>query len=214
MEVTFAADVYSFAVTVFRCLTGGLDLPADLSPETARKVGVPPVVLRGMSKDPSRRPKSCVEFFRPEVQASAKDVAEAKSADKKATAPSSHAARVAKAPPVGEVVLPVKVMDFYQCILAKCGMADVLQRMGPLVKDVKHCGKRIGWNVLDVDAFVDLVSEVSAASLGDLKSRAVNDKRNEIVAWVNNHGDREFNAATLAALHAIRDSIVDFSEEN
>ncbi len=220
VEVTFAADVYSFAVTVFRCLTGGLDLPSDLSPATARKVGVPPVVLCGLSRDPSLRPKKCVEFFEPKVSSAAKDMTAAKSADRKVTTELSHArfvlnAEAAKSHTSDDVFLPVKVMDAYRHILAKCGMADVVQRMDSLVKDVKRCGKRMGWRVLGVEAFIDLVSEVSAASLGDLKSRAVNDRRMEIVAWVDNHdGDGEFNAATLAALHAIRDSIVDFSEEN
>lgn len=213
-EVSSAADVYSFAVMIFRCLTGGLDLPADLSPETAREVGVPPVVLRGLSKDPSCRPKSCAEFFRHDDPTSDEDVAAAKSADRKAAAAASHAARGAETAAAGEVVLPVKVMDAYRCILARCGLADVLQSMGTLAKDTRRGGKRMGWSILDVDAFIDLVSEVSAVSLGDLKARGVEDRRAEIVAWFENHGDGKFDSATLAALDAIRDSIVDFSEED
>lgn len=206
VEVSFAADIYSFAVTLFRCLTGGLDFPDDLSSETAHRIGVPPVVLRGMSKDPSSRPKNCVEFFK----------AEAVSAGARVTdAPSAADDESLASLPDG-VVLPVKVMDAYRCLLGRCGKKDVLRRMKPLLDVEMKRNRRIGWRISDTAAFMEVISEITVGSLGGIdfmKRMGAEDRRVEILAYFGTHQKNEFDSATRTALHAIHRSIVDSSEE-
>lgn len=207
VEVSFAADVYSFSVTLFRCLTGGLDFPDDLSSETAHRIGVPPVVLRGMSKDPLSRPKNCAAFFKAEAVSASARVTDAPSVADDGESLSSL--------PNG-VVLPVKVMDAYRYLLGKCGKADVLSRMKPLLNVERKRNERIGWRISDTVAFVEVISEITVSSLGgidDMKHMGAEDRRGEILAYFGNHHQNEFDSATRTALHAIYRSIADTSEE-
>lgn len=207
VEISSEADVYSFAVTLFRCLTGGLDFPDDRSPETARRIGVPPVVLRGMSKDPLSRPKTCAEFFEAEAVSVAARVADAPSAADDGESLSSL--------PDG-VVLHVKVMDAYRCLLGKCGKGDILLRMKPLLNVERKRNERIGWRISDTAAFADAISEITVSSLGgkdSIKKKGAEDRREEILAYFENHHRNEFDSATRAALYAIYRSIADSSEE-
>ena len=63
IKISSSADVYSFAVMVYRCLTGVFPCRGDC--HVVSESPIMASVKRGLSKDPSLRPKRCMDLLMP-----------------------------------------------------------------------------------------------------------------------------------------------------
>jgi hypothetical protein len=113
------------------------------------------------------------------------------------------------------IMLPIKVVDDYKCMLGRCGMSDIVMKMNDLGEDVRVKGERTGWRITDATAFKKLVASVPLVSIDEMRAKRAADRHGEIVAWFRNHRiDREFDSGTRAILEMIHDSITNTSEED
>lgn len=223
-EVTVAADVFSFAVTIYQCLTDGR-CPFGSRSEVCNKALSPlpdtisfgRMVMQGLSKDPDRRPKKCVELFDPLPAVRhmpSKQCEYAKSRTFKS------------APPVkqqldGGMFLEYSVLRDYRSMLRNCGMDDAIKKMNNLVKYVKS---RDAWHVMRAEAFLDFIKGMPAFADVVQEKNMARASRHNLKCWFDNkfwpgttgpgnvrahYGNSEF-----AILNAIYDSITRSNLEN
>ncbi len=201
-EVTAAADIYSFAVMLFRCLTGKFPFAtdSDVSCKSCCYLGS---IKKGLSRRAVNRPQKCLDLFMPSEDDNVKiDDDDVKEDDNNVVL-------------TDNIILPVKVIDDYQCMLGRCGKSDIVRRMKTLGKDVKHKGERTGWLISNTSAFIELIASVPVISVDEMRTKRAADRHGEIIAWFKNHRiDKEFDSATRAILQRIHDSITNTSEED
>lgn len=210
-EVTSAADIYSFAVTAFRCLTGEFPQyyskkPDEAEPELLQSIRA------GLCGDPKRRPRKCVDLLlpvprpntgpspsRPEMPPPAPD-----------TMPPQQQSAVPEPPqpvPAKDVVLPTDVIDKFRFMLGRCGLTDDAKRISGCGEDVLRDGEfgdRVGWRVRDVAMFRGCVESVPRPSVSEIKDKGAEHFRIGIRDWFRNHAvDKEFDAATAETLQTI-----------
>lgn len=193
--ITAAADIYSFAVTLFRCLTGRFPVPEDFS-GLSESDNLLRRVKEGLSSDPSLRPDKCSYFFQKDGEAGAKVVGN---------------------PIVSTsgVVLPNEVMMAYECLFARCGKKHIVEKMGSVGKYVKRNGEYVGWKILDTAAFMELMSSIPCISLDEMKENKAADRHLEIISWFGNPENvKKLDSATKIMLQKLLESITQNSEED
>lgn len=210
-KVTAAADIYSFAVVLFRCLTGKLPSEYDSRDAASEFYDGPydlAFVKRGQEKNPSKRPKSCLDLFKLKDDKKS-DRGRTRSRGKGKPIPPDSAD--SKSP----IVLPVTVMDNYLRILSCCGEQDIFVQIRNLGKDVRQKSVRVGWQISDITKFGELLGSVSAISSDALRKAGVLDRHKEIRMWFkNNCIEEEFDSVTADLLRKIHESIMRNSEED
>lgn len=201
-EVTAAADIYSFSVMLFRCLTGKFPFATDS--DGACKSCYIGSVKKGLSRRAVNRPQKCLDLFRPSRDDNSIIIDhEDEKGDGSSVVLSDN------------IILPIKVIDDYQCLLGRCGKSDIVRKMKTLGKDVKHKGERTGWRISNTSAFIELIASVPVIAVDEMRTNRAADRHGEIMAWFRNHRiDKEFDSATKAILERIHDSITNTSEED
>lgn len=201
-EVTAAADIYSFAVMLFRCLTG--KFPFSTDSDGACKSCYIGSVKKGLSSSAVDRPQKCLDLFMPSKEANSIIIDDEDGKEDSSSVVLSD-----------NIILPIKVIDDYQCMLGRCGKSDIVRKMKTLGKDVKRKGERTGWRISNTSAFIELIASVPVISVDEMRTKRAADRHGEIIAWFRNHQiDKEFDSATKAILERIHDSITNTSEED
>lgn len=192
-EVTAAADVYSFAVMLFRCLTGKFPFTTDsgVSCKSCCYLGS---VMKGLSRRAANRPQRCLDLFVPSGDDVVIDGEDENEDDRSVVL-------------TDNIILPRTVWDDYHLFLRKCGIDECVNDMKPVVKGVYKDDDLVGWNVLDVDAFLDAVRLVPKISADTARKNGVEDRRVNLMAWFANKHSEKFDTTTSIVLQKIRESI-------
>lgn len=211
-KVTAAADIYSFAVVLFRCLTGKLPSEYD-SRDAASEFYDGPYdlasVKRGLEKNPSKRPKSCLDLFK------LKDDKKSDRGRTRSRGKGKPIPPVDRADSKSPIVLPVTVMDNYLRILSCCGKQDTFVQIRSLGKDVRQKRVRVGWQISDITKFGELIGSVPAISSDALRKAGVLDRLLEFHKWFKIHCiEEKFDSVTADLLRKIHESIMRNSEED
>ena len=220
VEVTAAADIFSFAVTLYQCLTDGA-CPFKSRTEVYTKTLAPlpntisfgRMVMRGLSKDPDCRPKRCVELFNP-PPAIRQPYEDVKPKLPKAIPP-------VKQPLDGEVFLEYSILRDYRSMLRNCGMDDAIKNMNNFVKYIRS---RDVWHVMRMEAFLKFIESMPAFADVVQEKNMARASRHNLKCWFDNQGwsdtTRLANIRThygdsgFTILNAIYDSITRSNLEN
>lgn len=209
-EVTSAADVFSFAVTAFRCLTGEypqyyVRKPDEAEPRLLQSIRA------GLCSDPGRRPRKCVDLLVPAPTPTPKPAPSPEPRPRPAPEPPQRPRKTTpeqpQSMPANGVVLPTDVIDKFRFLLGRCGLADDAKRISACGEDVWGNGEfsdRVGWRVRDVATFQGCVEAMPRPSVAEIKAKGAEHYRIGIRDWFRNHAVRnEFDAATAETLQTI-----------
>lgn len=224
VEVTASADIFSFAVTLYQCLTDG-KCPFESRTEVYTKTLTPlpntisfgRMVMQGLSKDPNCRPKTCVELFNtppvipPMPPKRYEDVKPEVSKPK----------LTVKRPLDSEAYLEYSVLRDYRSMLRNCGMDDAIKNMNSFVKYIRS---RDVWHVTRIDAFLKFIESMPSFADVVQEKNMARASRHNLKCWFDNKGwsdttrlasiKTHYGASEFTILNAIYDSITRSNLEN
>ena len=214
-EVTPKADVYSFAVTAYVCLTG--EFPPRWTPKSFN-TPLLRAISRGLADDPSKRPDKCVSLFEqtaaPQPPRKPDDVAERPS-------------KTGQRPPVpdprpeldGDVYLEYTILRDYRLMLGCCGMEAEIKTMNSVAKYMR---KRNAWHVPRVDSFLKFLRAMPDFTDVVREKNEARAPRHNLECWFGNHGwpnrleeaERQYGREKFIVLNAIYVNITRSTQED
>ncbi len=217
-EVLRKIDVYSFAATIYQCLTGNLPfrnrkeiLDLNIQPvPLGDEVLYGRTIMQGLSKDPNCRPKRCVELFNPSPVI--RPIPPKPYEDVKPKVPKPKPP--IKQPLDSEIYLEYSVLRDYQSMLRNCGMDDAIRNMNSFVKYIRS---RDVWHVTRIDAFLKFIESMPSFADVVQEKNMARASRHNLKCWFDNKGwsdttrlasiKTHYGASEFTILNAIYDSI-------